>query len=93
MLSLYFYYLSCSDPDVPPKIKQKIKEWIVEGDIIEKETKITSWKNLFSQAAINFQVNYDRFSTLAMRNASILEYYLYGTGMKWIIFEPSYIAQ
>lgn len=93
LLSLYFYYLSRSDPDVPPKIKQKIKEWIVEGDIIEKETKITSWKNLFSQAAINFQVNYDRFSTLAMRNASILEYYLYGTGMKWIIFEPSYIAQ
>lgn len=93
LLSMYFYYLSCSDPDVPPKIKQTIKNWIEEGNIIEKRTKITSWKKLFSQVTNRFPVDYNRFLSLAMRNSNALEYYLFGSGAKWVIFEPSYVAR
>lgn len=92
LLSMYFYYLSCSDPDVPFKIKQTIKKWIDEGDIIEKGVKITSWKKLFSQITHHFPVNYNRFLSLAMRNSTELEYYLFGNGAKWIIFDPPYVA-
>ena len=92
LLSMYFYYLSCSDPDVPSDIKQTIRKWIDEGNIIEEETKIISWKKLFFQVANRFQVDYNRFSALAIRNIRILEYYLFGSGAKWAIFEPSYIA-
>lgn len=93
LLSMYFYYLSCSDPDVPSDIKQTIRKWIDEGNIVEEETKIASWKKLFSQAANRFQVDYNRFSALAIRNIRILEYYLFGSGAKWVIFESSYVAR
>ncbi len=93
LLSMYLYYLSCSDPDVPSQIKQTIKKWIGEGNIIEKGTKITSWKKMFSQVKSHFPVDYNRFLSLAMRNSDTLEYYLFGSGAKWVIFEPSYVAQ
>ena len=92
LLSMYFYYLSCLEPDVPTKIKQKLKEWISDGNTIENGTKISSWKRIFSQAASNFKVSYDRLLSLAMRNAGILEYYLFGNGAKSIVFESSYVA-
>lgn len=93
LLSMYFYYLSCSDPDVPIEIKQILKEWISEGNIIENRTRITSWKKLFSQVTDRFSVDYNRFLSLAMRNSNALEYYLFGSGAKWVIFEPSYVAR
>lgn len=93
LISMYFYYLSCSDPDVPHEIKQMIKDWIGEGNIIERGTKITSWKKLFYQTANVFQVNYDRLTALVTRNADTLEYYLHGNGAKWVILEQSYVAR
>ena len=64
VLSMYLYYLSHSDLDVPIKIKKDIEIFISEGNIIENSTKIASWKDLFSRAAINFEVDYNKFVVL-----------------------------
>lgn len=93
VLSVYLYYLSCSDPDVPSKIRDKINSFIDEGNMIEHRTKISSWKRLFSEAANSFKVNYDSFISLAMRNSDVLEYYLFGNGAKFIIWGKSYLSR
>ncbi|MCI9606482.1 MAG: hypothetical protein HFF03_07420 [Oscillospiraceae bacterium] len=93
VLSVFLYYLCCSDPDVPADIKDKISRFIDEGDMIEHKTKISSWKSLFSIAANSFKVHYDRFISLAMRNSDVLEYYLFGNGAKFIIFDHSYLSR
>lgn len=91
VISMYLYYLSCSDSDVPPKIRNEVLNFINEGDTIEDRTKITSWKKLFSKAAYNFNVNYDKFMDLAMRNSKTLEYYLFGNGAKCVILDELYV--
>lgn len=93
VISMYLYYLSCSDSDVPPKIRNEVLNFINEGDTIEDRTKITSWKKLFSKAAYNFNVNYDKFMDLAMRNSKTLEYYLFGNGAKCVIIDQLYLSR
>lgn len=93
VLSMYLYYLSCSDPDVPNDIKQCINAFVIEGNIIEENTKITSWRSLFSEAAINFCVNYNRFVAIAMRYSDTLQYYLFGNGAKIVILDLYYLSQ
>lgn len=93
VLSMHLYYLSYSDNDVPASIKNKIKIFISEGNIIEDGTKITSWKNLFSKLATKFSVDYNKFILLAMRNSDTLIYYLFGNGAKCIVLNKSYLSQ
>ena len=77
VLSLFLYYLCESDADVPSELKQDIRNFIDEGDIIEERVRIMSWKNIFSKAAEKFDVDYDRFIWLAMSFSNEMEYYLY----------------
>lgn len=93
VLSMYLYYLSHSDLDVPIKIKKDIEIFISEGNIIENSTKIASWKDLFSRAAINFEVDYNKFVVVTMRNSNSLEYYLFGNEAKLVILDQLYLSQ
>ena len=93
VLSMYLYYLSCSDPDVPSEIKKDIRQFVDEGNIIEERTLITSWKKLFGEAANDFNVDYGDFISFSMRNEDVLEYYLFGNGAKSVILHPSYLSR
>lgn len=92
VLSMYLYYLSCSEPDVPSTIKNEIKTFVEKGNYIEGKTRIKSWKNLFAKTAYEFSVDYNEFILLAMKNADVLEYYLYGNGAKFVVLTQSYIS-
>lgn len=92
VLSMYLYYLRCSEPDIPPGVKNTINDFVNEGNIIENNTKIKSWKNLFSKAAYNFKVDYSKFISLVMDNDKTLEYYLFGNGAKSVILSPGYLS-
>lgn len=93
VLSMYLYYLCCSDPDVPVEIKERIRKFVGEGDFIEERTLITSWKKLFLDAANEFNVDYGDFISFSMRNEDALEYYLFGNGAKSVILQPHYLSQ
>lgn len=93
VISMYLYYLSCSDSDVPTEIRNEVMNFINEGGTVEYRTKITSWKKLFSKAAYKFNVNYGQFMALAMRNSETLEYYLFGNGAKCVIIDQLYLSR
>lgn len=93
VISMQLYYLVNSEPDVPQELKQKIGNFINEDNIIEDQTKIKSWKKLFYEALENFKIDYDRFVSLAKRNSDTLEYYLYGDGAKFVVFDVRYFSQ
>lgn len=91
VLSIFLYYLCNSEGDTPPDIKEKIKDFISEFGMIEDNTRISSWKKLFSVAAEDFNVDYDRFIKIALSNEHILEYWLLGIGCKSYVLDRSYL--
>jgi len=91
VLSLFLYYLCNSDGDTPPEIKEKIKIFITESGMIEDNTRIVSWRSLFSVAAENFNVDYDRFIKIALNNDHTMEYWLLGIGSKRYVLDRSYL--
>lgn len=91
VLSLFLYYLCNSESDTPPEIKEKIKTFISEDGMIEDNTRIVSWRNLFSLAAENFNVDYDRFIKIALSNEYTMEYWLFGIGCKNYVLDRSYL--
>ena len=93
VISLQLYYLCCSEKDVPDELKSSIIEFINEKNIIEDNTKISSWKQLFAEAAEKFNVKYDDFLKLVMKHESNLEYWLLGTGAKFVVLGPAYVTQ
>jgi len=93
VLSMYLYYLSCSEKDYPAELKKDIQTFIREGNIIEDYTKIASWRLLFSKAADILKVDYNRFISLVEKNSNTLEYYLFGNSAKFIILSRAYLSQ
>ena len=93
IISMYLYYLCCSEINVTDELKNAIRHFIDEDNVIEYQTKIMSWRRLFVRLEEQYNVNYDRFMTIAMRNTNDLEYYLYGCGGKWIIIDHFYLSQ
>lgn len=93
IISMYLYYLCCSEPDCPTEIKNDIINFINEGNIIEDKTKITSWKNLFIQASKEFNVDYNNFIFLTIKNSVVLEYFLFGNGAKPLIIDRWYLSK
>ena len=90
VISMYLYYLECCDPDVPNEIKIKVRKFIEESDMIEEKTKITSWKDLFSTAAEDFNVNYSSFISFCERASNAMEYYLFGNGAKSVVLSTHF---
>ena len=91
VLSMFMYYLSCSDQDVPNELKSKISDFLIESGI-EGDTKITSWKELFQKAASSFKVDYAQFISLASRSSETMEYFLYGNGAKYVVLHGYYFS-
>jgi len=91
VLSLLLYYLCNSEGDTPPEIKEKIKTFISESGMIEDNTRIVSWRNLFSGAAENFNVDHERFIKIALSNEHTIEYWLLGIGCKNYVLDRSYL--
>lgn len=93
VLSMYLYYLCCSEPDVPNKLKAEIQTFISESGMIEERTEITSWKDLFSlETTTAFKGDYNQFISLAKRNEFDLTYHLFGIGLKPIILDTEYFS-
>lgn len=93
VLSLFLYYLYHSDSDVPADLKEEILAFINEGGIIEDGTKITAWRELFKEAANEFHVDYHNFLALVIAHSHNMEYWLHGTGGKFVVLEPGYITR
>ena len=93
VISMYLYYLVCSEPDVPDKLKNELTVFVSEDNIIEGKIKITSWKELFLRAAADFKVDYNHFSSLISRNSIHLRYYLFGSGPKNVVLHGGYWSQ
>ena len=93
VLSMYLYYLSHSDLDVPIKIKKDIEIFISEGNIIENSTKIASWKDLFSEQQLILRWIIISSLWLQWRNSNSLEYYLFGNEAKLVILDQLYLSQ
>lgn len=91
VLSMFLYYLSCSEEDVPDELKKQISEFINESGI-EEDTKIISWKGLFQRAARLFKVDYARFISLASKSTFDMEYYLSGEGAKNVVLGEYYFS-
>lgn len=91
VLSLFLYYLCNSESDTPSDIKDKIITFISEDGMIEDNTRIVSWRNLFSVAAENFNVDYDRFIKIALSNEHTMEYWLLGIDCKNYVLDQSYL--
>ena len=82
-----------SDSDVPADLKEEIFAFINEGGIIEDGTKITAWRELFKEAANEFHVDYHNFLALVIAHSHNMEYWLHGTGGKFVVLEPGYITR
>lgn len=95
VLSMYLYYLCYADSDVPSSLKEQVISFINEGNdgtLIESQTKIISWKNLFSEVSSNFNVNYNQFVDLASRNSDTMEYYLFGEIAKIVVLDLQFYS-
>lgn len=92
LISMYFYYLMCSEKDVPDELKQQIDAFIEESGGIEDETMITSWRKLFQTAAEEFSVNYADFIALCTRSAKSMEYFLYSNSAKFLVLNQYYFS-
>ena len=93
VLSLFLYYLYHSDSDVPTDLKEAVLAFINEGGMIEDDTRITSWKELFAEAANEFHVDYGNFLSLILAHSHNLEYWLHGTGGKFVVLETGYVTR
>ena len=93
VLSMYLYYLKCCEPDIPDDIKNKIQDFIDESGMIEEQTKISSWKQLFARAAEQFNVNYDMMIYLSNKTIHAMEYYLFGNGAKCLILDGLFFSK
>lgn len=92
VLSMHIFYLCHSEKDTPPDIKKALLDFIDEKGHIEENTRIVSWKNLFTTAASAFDVNYDNFIKLSLKNEHNLEYWLYGVGAKFVVLDQGYLT-
>lgn len=93
IISMQLYYLCNTEPDVPKELKAKIVKFINETGIIEDNTKIISWKELFNTASNKFAVDYDNFIHLSAYNMSELEYWLYSNSARTVVFDIGYMAR
>ena len=95
VLSMYLYYLCYADSDVPASLKAQVASFMNEGNdgtLIEDRTKISSWKNLFSEVSSSFNVNYNQFVDLASRNSDTMEYYLFGEMAKFVVLDLQFYS-
>lgn len=92
VISLQLYYLCCSEKDVPEELKENIIEFINEKNIVEEGTRITSWKDLFNEAAQEFDLNYEKFLKFTMKHQHNIEYWLFGTGAKFVVLDSRYVT-
>lgn len=93
ILSMHLYYLCNSEPDVPAELKKEIENFINENGTIEENTKIVSWKKLFSKASRKFAVDYEEFIKLSLMNSNSLEYWLYSNSARYVIFDAGYLTR
>lgn len=92
VISMHIFYLCNSEKDTPPTIKDALLEFIDEKGHIEENTRIVSWKNLFVIAASTFDVDYNNFIKLSLKNEHSLEYWLYGIGAKSVVLNQGYLT-
>lgn len=93
VLSLFLYYICHSDSDVPADLKEAVLAFIDEGGMIEDDTKIISWKELFVEASNEFQVDYDNFLSLILAHSHNMEYWLHGAGGKTVVLGTGYVTR
>lgn len=92
VLSMHLFYLCHSEDDTPQTIKEAILGFLSEKGMIEENTRIVSWKKLFETAASQFDVDYENFINLSLKNEHSLEYWLFGVGAKSIVLDQCYLA-
>lgn len=93
VISMQMYYLCELEKDTPENIKKEIVDFINESGEIVEETKIISWKKLYSSFAENFNVDYSYFLELAESNIHILEYWLLGSHAKTVVLDTNFFTK
>ena len=92
VLSMHLFYLCHSEPDTPQTVKEAIVDFINEQGTIEENTRIVSWKKLFKTVSSKFDVDYEKFINLSLKNEHSLEYYLYGIHAKFVVLDQGYLT-
>ncbi len=92
-VSLFLYYLCNSDSEVPSDLKEDIQAFINEGGMVEENTRIISWRELFTGAADRFYVDYNNFTSLILEHSHNMEYWLNGVGARFVALDHGYITK
>lgn len=93
IISMHLYYLCKSEPQAPNSLKESISIFINESNIIERNTKITSWKSSFTSISNEFKIKYGAFIMLSMYNIDVMEYWLYSNRAHTMVFDFGYITK
>lgn len=93
VLCMYLYYLALSEPDVPANLKKEILDFVSESNVIDDDTRITSWNDLYGIASCEFKVDYRNFINIIHDNSTALEYWLMSGDAKWVILHEIYFTE
>ena len=93
VLSMYLYYLCCSDATVPRDIKESIAHFVNQGNVVRNNILLQSWKSFFSFIADEFNVDFQQFFTLTQKHVDAMEYYIYSSDGKFVVLTEFYLVQ
>ena len=81
LISMFLYYMIEIEQDVSNDWKVELRNVIEFSGVINNDTKVESWKTLFSYFAEFFQISCSEFLEVFKENRSQMEFMLYSSGL------------
>lgn len=81
LISMFLYYMIEVEQDVSNDWKEEIKGIVEFSGVINNDSKVESWKNLFSCFAELFQIDCSEFLEVFKENRTQMEFMLYSSGL------------
>ena len=81
LISIFLYYMIEVEQDVSPDWKAEIRNVVEFSGVVNNNTKVESWGNLFSYFAEFFQIDCSEFLETFKENRTQMEFMLYSSGL------------
>ena len=91
IISVYLYYLTKKQNEIPLELKNKLNEFINES-YIRNNFECLSWKKLFAHFVSSFSINYGEFISVCLSNQHYLEHINFGPFAKEVVFTKDFLT-
>lgn len=91
IISVYLYYLTKKQNEIPLELKNKLNEFINES-YIRNNFECLSWKKLFAHFVSSFSINYGEFISICLNNQHYLEHINFGPFAKVVVFTKDFLT-